>query len=357
MFILLWLLLLCSPRILAHQESLEQLDRLLLSKSVPNADKEKYVKAILPLVRNIEYKDIIDVNFTLPLLREGPSVPYRPFNPSILKTEEGYDVICRLSNYSIPSYKTIIPDGPYLNKNIFLKYDKNFNLLFEQEMLFPSHLEHKVNKNWQVEDVRICRWNNDWWLISTAVPPQYYWYVPKVAICKIDYPGQDVPIIQSLTLFNGPEAKRAEKNWLHIFEGDKLRLIYSYDPFILMEPNIETGTCKTVLHYSPKLDFSRFRGSAAPINFEDGYLLMVHERLQHFNYTHRFLYLDKQFNITKISQPFTLANEGIDYCTSMTIDHSGKNLILPIGVYDREAKILVVDLEYVKGLLYDIVVR
>jgi hypothetical protein len=347
-----------SATAFSYADSVADLDKLLLNRDVPQAQKEVYIDRILPLVQNIKSvcrtsfeltKCLISINFTLPRLKDD--ILYNAFNPSIVRTTEGYDVMCRISNWTLPDYRPIIPGDGIRNKIFFLRYDQEFNLLSEQEINIPLHLSKHISLAYQVADCRIFHWNNSCWFLGVAKVSD----TPKVALCKFDcFDGITPIVVQSLQLFYGPQPFRWEKNWMPFLDGGKLKFVYSYDPFIVYEPDIEKGTCETVFTYKPTLDFSRFRGSAAPIDFENGYLMMVHERLRRYNYVHRFLYLDKSFHITKITEPFTFTHSGVEFCLSMTIDHSGKNLAIPIGIEDKEAKLLLVDLEYVKELLNDI---
>ncbi len=163
----------------AHQQSLEELDQLLLSKSIPQADKTKYIEPMLSFVKSLEHKDAIDITFTLPLIREGHSDTFLPLNPSIIKTDGGYDIICKTTNLKCPGYQPIIPGETPSIRNFFLRYDKNFNLLNEQKMHIPSHLTVNINDAWQVEDCRTFHWNESYWLIGCAlIKPR----LPKVAM-------------------------------------------------------------------------------------------------------------------------------------------------------------------------------
>ena len=89
------------------------------------------------------------------------------------------------------------------------------------------------------------------------------------------------------------------------------------------------------------MTFTHFRGSAAPIAFDNGYLMLVHEVVLKEDYSrcylHRFLFLDEKLRTTKLSKPFFFDHQGVEYCCSMTLDHSGKQLVLAIGLEDREA--------------------
>jgi hypothetical protein len=122
-----------------------------------------------------------------------------------------------------------------------------------------------------------------------------------------------------------------------------------------MKPDLETGWCETVLSYQPHHDFSRFRGSAGPVEFDDGYLMLVHEVVHNQDYyrvyLNRFVYLDKNFKVRMVSRPFTFNHQGVEICISMTIDHSGQHLVMPIGIEDREAWLLTVDLDEIRSML------
>jgi len=83
--------------------------------------------------------------------------------------------------------------------------------------------------------------------------------------------------------------------------------------------------------------------------------MLVHETVQFEdqsrNYLHRFLYLDKNFIVQQTSKPFIFFHRGIEFCCSMTIDHSGKNLVLAVGVEDSQAYLYSVTLETIRSLL------
>src|SRR5204862_471745 len=122
-------------------------------------------------------------------------------------------------------------------------------------------------------------------------------------------------------------------------------------PFVICIPQGQGSKFLTL--YEPKHDFTRFRGSTPPIEFDEGYLLLVHEHVDNGqrNYMHRFLFLDKDFNIKKMSLPFIFMHKGIEYCCGMTIDHTEKNLIMGLGIEDREAYLFITDLDTVRTLL------
>ena len=165
--------------------------------------------------------------------------------------------------------------------------------------------------------------------------------------------------VETLIPLFGPDPNRCEKNWLPFVKNNELHLIYSYSPFTIYKTFFDPVSGRVMQQVlkpneNPTHDFSRFSGSAAPIEFDNGYLLLVHETIYddtQRNYMHRFLYMDPDFNIRKMSKPFTFLHKGIEYSCGMTIDHSEKNLVLAVGIEDREAYLCTVDLDLVRGLL------
>lgn len=160
-----------------------------------------------------------------------------------------------------------------------------------------------------LEDCRLFEWNKELWFTCTTVDTN-----PcgrhQISLCKLSNKASDEQIaVEKLLPMQGPDCYRVEKNWLPFVKSGQLYLIYQYAPFTIYKPHLETGECQVVFEYESSYDFSRFRGSAPPIEFDDGYLLLVHEVgfLQDFHrfYTHRFLFLDKEFVVRRLSNPFT----------------------------------------------------
>ncbi|MBA3721553.1 MAG: glycosyltransferase [Parachlamydiaceae bacterium] len=341
-------------------EGYEALNNLLLNKKVPYHVKEQAYKNLLFYVQNIQNATFIPISINLPLIREGSTLKYNPMNPSIQKTNKGYNLICRTVNYVQKGAKefTVLDDNDptktIRTRNFLVQYDPNFNILSEREIIENLPRERIKNRPIEgLEDCRIFEYKNSSWFTcgSTDVNPTGQ---PSISLCKLSdkQTGKNVEV-EKLVPFKGPDANRCEKNWGSFVKNNELLLLYSYNPFVIYKPNVQTGECETYLRYDPKHDFSYFRGSAAPIPFDNGYLMLAHEVVfkdQRF-YTHRFLYADKDFNITKASKPFTFRHQGVEFCCSMTIDHTEKNLVMPIGIEDREAYLAIVDLNTIRSML------
>lgn len=330
----------------AKVDLLNKIDKeILLNKKRSRDIKNNYFEKILDLIEKLKTEKEIDVIFDVPFIKENCPHKYRPSNPSIIKSQDGYYVISKAINFGCDGYfyAPLISGQPLNGRNFFLTYDKNFNLKSEKEI---SNFNGQIFGSDFYDDCRIFEYKDGYYFICSRV----IFNLVNQALCQFCL---DKIKIENALLLKGPNLKRHEKNWLPIFINNELCFIYLYEPYTILKRNIN-GECEIIRQENYNLDFSNFRGSAAPIEFDNGYLMMVHELNMVKNkrkYTHRFLYLDKDYNIKKLSRPFIFKHIGIEFCISMTIDHEAKELIVPIGIEDKEAKIYFYDLEYVKSLL------
>jgi tetratricopeptide (TPR) repeat protein len=341
------------------EDGYEASHALLLRKDTPSHIREQGYQNLLFYIQNLKAR-FASILIPLPLVNPGVSdESYYPMNPSILQTDYGYKVICRSVNFTQTGAKhffTNDPEGIYRTRNFLVHYDLDFKKMGEHEILDrPDRLRVRDHIVQGLEDCRIFHYQDaDWFSCSTFDTNPTG--AVQISLCKMkeERIPQPVTITQFLPL-QGPDPTRHEKNWLPFVREGELFFIYASDPFQIVKPDLKTGACETVFEYMPEHDFSRFRGSAAPIEFEGGLLMLVHEVIQDPSYTrtyvHRFVYLDLGFEITKVSKPFTFRHSGVEYCTGMTMSHDQKQLIMAVGIEDREALLGFVDLEEVKRML------
>lgn len=341
-----------------RNEGYQAASDLLIKKNVPWYIKDQTAKNILFYVQNLPNAHFQPIEIDLPLIHKGMNARYNPMNPSIYKTEDGYKLICRAVNYTqigAKIFNTVDPTGVFRTKNFLVHYDPDFNFLSQHEITETLSRERIRSFNVEgLEDCRLFEFGNRSWFTCTTFDTNPTGTL-QISLCKLSDRTSTTLPVESLLPLKGPDPYRCEKNWLPFIKDHALHLIYSSDPFIIYKPDLDTGDCETVLYYEPDYDFSRFRGSSAPISFDDGYLMLVHEVSYlpeyHRCYMHRFLYLDKNFIAQRLSKPFTFQHQGVEFCASMTLDHSETKLILPIGIEDREAYLCFVDLDTVRSLL------
>ncbi len=327
---------------------------LLIRKDVPWHVKDQTYKNILFYSQNLKNTRFQPIDIDLPLILEDDDEKYHPMNPSILKTEDGYKLICRSVNYTqigAKHFNTIDPAGIIKTRNFLVDYTKDFKIRSNKEIIEDLPRERLPYCNvLGLEDARIFEFQQSSWFTCSSrdnTPDGR----PQISLCKI---GNDTRV-EKMVLLHGPDPQRCEKNWLPFVHEGNFYVLYSYDPFIVYKPDMETGDCELEISYEPTQDFSQFRGSAGPIPFDDGFLVLIHE-VVHFSdntrcYLHRFLYLDHRFYVKQISKPFTFLHQGVEFCGSMTLDHEGTHLVLPIGIEDNKAYLCLVDTKTVRSLL------
>lgn len=343
-----------------NDQIFNSLDKLFLNKDISTEIKKIYSKDILLFINKLKIESVKDLEFNLPLLNKNSSEKFRPMNASIIKNDNGYSVLCRTVNWEQNKgvYELILKnETAWQSKNFLLEFDKNFNLICQK--IIQQSLKNLIPKynEPELEDPRLFKWRRENWLIGAiGVFDNAYFTKPIMGkICETN--ETDKINLDNLTLFQGPIKERMERNWMPLIKDHKLYLIYLYDPYIIFEFDPKNNNLVNFINDLPKFDFSMFRGSAAPIKFEDGYLMLIHELISNGkirNYTHRFLYLDKNFKITKLSRPFIFYNIGVEFCCGIIVDHKNERLIMTVNLEDKKAKLCFVAIGYIKKILIDL---
>jgi predicted GH43/DUF377 family glycosyl hydrolase len=137
-----------------------------------------------------------------------------------------------------------------------------------------------------------------------------------------------------------PSNQLHEKNWMPLAVDGKFTWIYSLDP---------TAILPGPLRRCP-LQLEHLRGGAATA-IKSGYLCVTHEVIDSGAgriYLHRFVKLDKKFNVTAVSPAWVFAHRGIEFCAGIVCD-KGK-IILSYGSEDREAWVMRVDVKEIENM-------
>ncbi len=346
-----------------RSDGLEAINRLILSRTAPSYIIQRAYLNALFYVNNLADITYHPVGLDLPYVRPGLAARYQAKNASIQRTEDGYNLICGAVNYTQKgAVNFTLLDGQdtthtVRSRNFLVTLDKNWQTTKQEEILEelqrPRHPSIVNVKG--VEDPRFFHYDNAIWFTCTTLdtnpqPP----HIHQQSLCKLGSSNKNSERnIEKLLPLIGPDLTRCEKNWLPFVKDDKIHILYSYDPFIIHLPDLNNGMCNKTIEYTPKHNFSQWRGSAAPIEFDGGYLALVHEMVfqnERF-YMHRFIWMDRDFVIQKASLPFIFKHKGIEFCAGMTTDHDENNLVLAIGFEDRETNVGVIPLASVRELL------
>jgi hypothetical protein len=335
-------------------DELARVDRLILSKTTPEDVRKQACKDMYRCIRPLNCVALQPIIFSLPQICPGSSLTFIALNPSIQRIDDGYLVLCRATDFRIRG--KINPQAPgYTTRNFLLKYSKDLKLISQKEILddLPRERYKGSPHIGQID----CR------LIYDPLHPSKLAMtcstcdtnpknVCQISYCRLQEDEEAVHISRFVPLC-GPDPERWEKNWLPFFKEGKLCAIYSCDPFVTYALNTKTGECIRDICYIPQYRFSDFRGSAPPIPFDEGYLILVHERYDRI-YTHRFVYLNKDYRITKISKPFVFCHVGVEFSCGMTVDHEEKTLLITFGLEDQEAYLASVAIDTARSMLNDL---
>ena len=341
-----------------RSKGLKYIDQIIFDRELSWDIKFVNLLNSLHYVENIKNAIFIPIDVTPPTLSDWSSDRYKPCNPSIVKIDDGYIVNCRCVNYVqwCPGHLFVDGSDRAKTRNIIVKYDRHFNKTLETCITEDPSLRLYNQGTVGLEDLRIFSLNNEIYFTGTTCQ-LHPGGIAKICLGKFEFDNSNMNIkVNKITLLEGPSFDRIEKNWMPFLVDGELLAIYSCDPYIVYKPCLSTGICPEFVHKDLGFDFSRLSGSAPPIPFDDGYLLMVHEGIWNHRryYLHRFLYLDKNLELKKYSDAFTFKHKGIEMCCGMTIDHNNEKLIMAIGLEDREAYLCVTALDNIRSMLKDI---
>lgn len=285
---------------------------------------------------------------------------YNTMNPSIIKYEGKYVVNVRLVNYKQERgvYTYLDGSGQIRTKNKLVTFNEELKKIGENYLIdnFGNDSSTSVVG---LEDVRLVEHSGGiYFTTSTRINRD----APQIALCRIskDLKGGDHKL-DFKTLLIGPQGPDSpcEKNWLPYSDHGELKLIYSHCPLTLLRFNPKNRSAEIVRKEGLKYDFSRFRGSGAPIKFkwnadgDPGYISIVHEvhDREWRTYTHRFVFYDADMTPKGVTSPFIFFNVGIEYVCGFTQSFNRKHFLITLGVNDAEAYLVRVDVDYVKSLI------
>ena len=148
-----------------------------------------------------------------------------------------------------------------------------------------------------------------------------------------------------------------EKNWMPILDMP-FHFVKWCNPTQVVKVNIKTGTSETVfLSNSHIPNIPDFRGSSQVINYKDYRMCLIHEvnlfnnKLQQKDatYMHRFVIWDKNWNIVRISEPFSFMDGEIEFCCGMSLYKN--DLLISFGFQDNAAYVLKVPEKIIDEIL------
>ena len=218
-----------------------------------------------------------------------------------------------------------------------------------------STTDPAVHHTLGLEDVRLLRSQDAWWFVAPTCQrtpaDQNDIMLGRIAL---DAEGGGARVDQLMPLRLEPR-QTIEKNWLPFIDaqGD-LRLLYQSDPLTILSVDLATGACERTIEVTPAVSMDRYRGSAGPVRWGAGYVYTTHEVAtfhDHVVYQHRFVEVDRDYRVQRISLPFTLRERGIEFNLGLCLSLDGRQLLLHHSRMDEMAWISALPLETLDRLL------
>ena len=133
-----------------------------------------------------------------------------------------------------------------------------------------------------------------------------------------------------------------EKNWMPIIGGD---IRFMYRPGHI----VDSAGQDSLNHGPTQLRTESFSGSSQLISFVQGWLGIIHEAHVYIDqpwkryYSHRFVYYDDTFRLSRVSQPFFFKDKVIEFCSGLAWhpdrqqDDPEATVVISFGYRDCEA--------------------
>lgn len=283
---------------------------------------------------------------------------YRTLNPCIALDEDNniwYNIRC--TNFDI-HYQSMDKNGMIETFNFLCNHD--FTKVYKLCDI-SKYRRTKCHKDARVigyEDMRLFRYRKKWYFIANNDELPSHLNRPQMVLGYLsDEPNTDDCTwnIEFVVHLQFAYQLSIEKNWCPLLTADNssLKIVYSMQPFIMLEPDIVTGYCRiaTNLEFKFKLqgvpyNQPNLRGSTPWIPFQNGWLAVGHYVyfIKDLNnqrvYYHFFMYIQKDFNEISVSKPFHFEEHVIEFATGLILYQN--NIHISFSVSDSIPKEMVI---------------
>lgn len=265
---------------------------------------------------------------------QSSDVFYRTLNPCIALDEDNniwYNIRC--TNFDI-HYQSMDRDGLIQTFNFLCNRDFSKVYKLCDVSKYRRTKCHKDARVMGYEDMRLFRFQKKWYFLANNDELALHLNRPQMVLGYLsDKPNTDDCTwnIEYVVHLQFAYQLSIEKNWCPLLSNDaSLQIVYSMQPFVLLEPDIVTGYCRIVtnVEYHFKLQgvpHSQpvLRGSTPWIPFQNGWLALGHyvyfmKDLNHQRiYYHFFIYVEKDYNGISVSKPFHFEEHVIEFATGL----------------------------------------
>jgi hypothetical protein len=288
------------------------------------------------------------VHYTKPLVGERIPFPvdpmdgFAPASPCFAKHEDGWIAMIRMLNYWITLDGLFwIPRDKIVTRNVIYRLDYKMRRVGGPSELISPPAPNPRTQGTGFEDQRIVRIDGTK-LITAGV---------RCDASPIGHPElwEATWDMSTGTFLEGRKLSKEakiEKNWLPHMGG----YLYNHDPQVTFVNGNGDITAELI---KPTINVAFFRGSAAPIPWNGGFLYVIHE-VSHRGrrvYLHRFVHVrDSWWDGMRVTRPFFLkGGPCMESCFS--INEVSKGILMSCAYEDKEVYTITVSDETILNLL------
>ena len=305
-------------------------------------------RSAAPEVRNLARRNLFF--YAQPLNELAPSFEAKSFdfeppvgwyatNPSITNHDgQLWATIRAVNSVREPSGRYVY-EGKIRTRNFLARLSEDLSVASCRELrgLPEPAADHVVAG---LEDMRLFSWRG--YLQAVACTRQLD---PRSraqqVLCPID--GDDPMVL--------PSGEAHEKNWMPLVgfddSPDNLNFIHWCDPTRILD-----AEGRPTRESTPAFAADNFRGGSQAIPFDEGWLALVHEVKDDGGprtYQHRFIWLDEELSLKKVSPRFTFGKGPIEFAAGLVA--RGECLLLSFGAQDQSAWVGKINRAEVRDLL------
>jgi tetratricopeptide (TPR) repeat protein len=274
----------------------------------------------------------------------SPDAPFVAANPSIHFDGQTWRCLVRTLNYRIVkgwSYEP--PDGVIQTNNVMLELGPPPS--FEIFRVVPMcDLDPTPRTDYPVhgfEDCRLFQVMGRFYATATVCD---FAFEPRGLREIVLLELNDEYAVERATPLRGVWSMHNQKNWMPVV-NDAL-IVYGLQPTILLEldakraAKLRNAQQATVIQAG--MPNMHLRGGSQLVPIAGGYLCLIHDVTWsngYRTYLHRFVWLDKQFDVKKMSQLFFFQRRGIEYSCGLAYDEKNDLLVVSYSVEDSNANL------------------
>lgn len=270
-------------------------------------------------------------------------------NPSVGLWRGRLHVVQRVVNYVYENGRYVVPmDGKTRTRNLLLALNDDLTIASQAEILEPAD---KPAPLWDLiqgyEDMRLIAVGDELFgscTVCEAHPEgRRELHLARIA------PEDDGYRLVDAHRISDDASMRPEKNWTPRVEGGEPRFLYTYEDHVTLDRDgREIGRAPS------DRAVDHLRGSSQMVPFDGGWLAVSHEVVEDGwlrHYLHRFAWFDGDATLRRLSEPFKLSSNNVDFCAGLAVHPNGSDLVVSYGVSDAESWLAVVPADGVRRLL------